>query len=212
MQEKSERYDPYTVYDPPEELILFRSITRPLAKRLKDTWIHPNYITVFGFLLTVACGLLFLDGNQQSLILGAVMLYLSFFLDKLNGDLAREKKVASEFGYFFDSACDIFGDTYVFIMLYLGSKIPLNPLVVILAIVSPLLFYYHHLASLLYLKKGVITAKTKASIFAYNRARHILTVVFFVVIGRLDLLFLAFAIFNIYVLILFVKSLVNNWR
>ena len=69
--------------------------------------VHPNVLTVAGacFGLFASAAIVF-----RHFLLGAVMLFLSGFLDMLDGALARSSKKVSVFGGFLDSVLDRYTD------------------------------------------------------------------------------------------------------
>ena len=83
-----------------------RYIQDPIAKQivhlLKNTWITPNQVTYFSVLLGFASGYAFSFASPASLILGGFLLEATLVLDCVDGQLARAKGTASEWGRLID--------------------------------------------------------------------------------------------------------------
>ena len=77
-------------------------INDPIAKTivgvLKDTFITPNQVTYLSVLVGFASGYSFSQGNSISSIFGGLLLELTLVLDCVDGQLARSKNMASDFG------------------------------------------------------------------------------------------------------------------
>lgn len=89
-------------------------ITTPLLSLFKLLKLTPNRVTAISVLLSIYTGYLFAVGN---LGFGGWMLVLSGSLDMLDGRLARETGQSTKAGAFFDSCCDRYSDSVVFIGL-----------------------------------------------------------------------------------------------
>lgn len=89
----------------------------PIAKRIN---IHPNALTVSGFLLTSVAALVM----ARRLMLGGVLVLAGGVLDMLDGIVARTRGKETEFGAFLDSVLDRYADAFLFLGLawYLGSR------------------------------------------------------------------------------------------
>jgi phosphatidylglycerophosphate synthase len=99
-------------------------LPRPLAviiaKKLAKTNITPNQISFLGFLIAVPAALLFIIGGHFYVLLGGILAFLSYFMDSLDGSLARIKKIASNYGKWIDMACCQFGEIFLFFGITLG--------------------------------------------------------------------------------------------
>ncbi len=89
-------------------------ITTPLLSLFKILKLTPNRITAISVLLSLFTGYIYATGN---LGFGGWMLVLSGSLDMLDGRLARETGQSTKAGAFFDSCCDRYSDSFVFIGL-----------------------------------------------------------------------------------------------
>lgn len=109
-------------------------ILEPIAKRLN---INPNIVTIISPFIALLSAYFFANGN---LILGALFILLSGFLDVVDGAVARYHNRASPFGAFLDSTMDRFADAIIFIGIILGGYC--NWLVGVLAIHSAITVSY----------------------------------------------------------------------
>ena len=76
---------------------------RVLPPLVRRRWVTPNGITVFAFGVGAVSVALFATGH---LLMGAVVYELRFFLDCLDGKLARVRRSSSPFGAAFDRLAD----------------------------------------------------------------------------------------------------------
>lgn len=77
--------------------------TAPTAKILSKTGVTPNTLTVMGFLVSVAAGVLI--ATEYLLVGGLVVLFAGAF-DLLDGPVARATGKTTKFGGFLDSTLD----------------------------------------------------------------------------------------------------------
>ena len=82
-------------------------ITHPIARWLSKWNVHPNTITIAGFLLTAGAGMVLATGH---LSWGGALLLLTSSTDALDGALARVTGKKSRFGAFLDSTIDRFSE------------------------------------------------------------------------------------------------------
>lgn len=82
----------------------------PAANWLVKKQVHPNSITVFGTLCTVAGGILYAAGHIRT---GGWVLSLTALFDVLDGTVARRSNRSSTFGAFLDSTLDRLADGFV---------------------------------------------------------------------------------------------------
>ncbi len=89
-----------------------RYIQDPAAKQivrlLKNTSITPNQVTYFSVLMGFASGYAFSFASTASLILGGLLLEATLVLDCVDGQLARAKGMASEWGRLIDGIAGYF--------------------------------------------------------------------------------------------------------
>lgn len=84
-----------------------------IVKPLGAAGVNPNVLTFLGFVVTLLGALAFGLGRFR---LAAAAIFLSGFLDMLDGQVARRSGRVTPFGAFLDSTLDRYSD----IMLYLG--------------------------------------------------------------------------------------------
>jgi CDP-diacylglycerol--glycerol-3-phosphate 3-phosphatidyltransferase len=121
----------------------FVRLLNPVVDTLVRNRVHPNLISSFGFLVTLAGAILIF---QRSIIAGVVVFLLGGMMDILDGRVARETGLASKFGSFYDSTLDRVSEIVVYFSLYAYFR-PLPSFwwvgyVVILAMVGSLMVSY----------------------------------------------------------------------
>ncbi len=77
--------------------------THPIARFLEKLGLHPNTVTILGFLLNIGAGMILATGRLK---LGGIVLLLASSVDSLDGALARVSGAKSRFGAFLDSTLD----------------------------------------------------------------------------------------------------------
>lgn len=80
--------------------------SRYLARWAARIGLSPNQVTVIALCVGVAAGTAFATGERAGYIVGAVLLYLSFVFDCVDGQLARYTRQYSKFGAYLDSMFD----------------------------------------------------------------------------------------------------------
>jgi phosphatidylglycerophosphate synthase len=83
-------------------------ILRPIIRLLARLGVHPNTVTLFGFLLQVGVGVVYGLGWLQ---LGGLLLLVIAPVDALDGSLARALGRKTRFGAFLDSTLDRLSDS-----------------------------------------------------------------------------------------------------
>jgi CDP-diacylglycerol--glycerol-3-phosphate 3-phosphatidyltransferase len=121
----------------------FVRLLNPVVDALVRHRVHPNLISSFGFLVTLAGAILIF---QRSIVAGMVVFLLGGMMDILDGRVARETGLASKFGSFYDSTLDRVSEIVVYFSLYAYFR-PLPSFwwvgyVVILAMVGSLMVSY----------------------------------------------------------------------
>ena len=119
--------DPVASTDTPERekgLKVFRGVVyatiEPLTRWLVRRGVHPNAITIMGFVITLAGALMFSRDHVRTA--GSLVLLGGLF-DIFDGRVARVSGLASKFGSFFDSTLDRISEIAMymgFITLYTG--------------------------------------------------------------------------------------------
>ena len=87
-----------------------RGITQPVARVLHRWGVHPNLVTLLGFLGCAGAAVVVALGRAR---LGGALLILAASLDAFDGALARFAGRDSRFGAFFDSTLDRLSDSAV---------------------------------------------------------------------------------------------------
>lgn len=95
-------------------------ITAPIAKFLSKLGIHPNTVTLLGFLLVSGAAVVLATGNLR---LGGALLLITSTADAIDGTLARLKGTKGHFGAFLDSTVDRVSDA----VLLFGLLVHLLP-------------------------------------------------------------------------------------
>lgn len=104
-----------------------RSIIRPLTSLFVGLHIHPNALTIVGFLITVLSAYFYATGD---FIRGAVVLAFAGLCDAFDGEVARMSNRVSKFGAALDSTLDRFSEFFIFgaFIYYFKSNIVLSGL------------------------------------------------------------------------------------
>jgi len=107
---------------------IYRKINRILAVKsakwlARHTTITPNQITIIPLLLYILTAYLFYLASYPALIAGGIVFLLSYFMDQLNGSLARIKGMANDFGRWLDGVSDTFGLALIYFGATLGLSI-----------------------------------------------------------------------------------------
>ena len=101
-----------------------RYIQVPIAKQivgfLKNTPVTPNHVTYFSVLVGFASGYAFSFSTPIFLILGGLLLEVTLVLDCVDGQLARAKGMASDWGRLIDGIAGYFAYLAVVIGLIKG--------------------------------------------------------------------------------------------
>ena len=94
-----------------------RYLNRPLSIRLTilllNTKIAPNHISILAFILGVMGAGFFFLGGYINLIIGGILAQIASVIDGCDGEIARLKFKASEFGGWFDAVLDRYGDAFL---------------------------------------------------------------------------------------------------
>ncbi len=93
---------------------------RPLVYAFKETPVTPNQVTVLSALLAISAAYFFSLGDTRSIIQGGIIFEISLILDSVDGELARAKGMASEWGRIVDGIGDYVSSIAVLIGLMIG--------------------------------------------------------------------------------------------
>jgi len=85
------------------------------------TNLTPNQITMIWVIVGVIGASLFIFGNYTYSIIGALLMFLAFSLDFVDGEVARYKKLTSGFGEFLDWVGTWFISLFAILTITLGS-------------------------------------------------------------------------------------------
>ena len=137
------------------EAFYTKCIVEPLLPLIGKTLITPNMITLGNMILTLLTYYLAIKGH---LIVVAVLIQVYLFLDVLDGNLARYKKMYSDLGKKLDCISDKLFYNLIFIVIGYG-RVPLGLLLAVLALVNlyaiiPTFYIVPHLRRLKVIKRG----------------------------------------------------------
>jgi phosphatidylglycerophosphate synthase len=112
----------------------------PLAQRIAGLrWVTPNRVTGMAFLLSLAAAGCFASGWLR---IGGAAFLVRFFLDCLDGKVARAQRSSSERGAFLDIAADVVGISLTFAALaWHQSRVGGLPTAVGLGLLAALVVY-----------------------------------------------------------------------
>ncbi len=99
--------------DYPLTILVFNPINLRLARWLGDTPVTPNQLTVVSFVMMAVAAVCFGAPSWPVQAVGGVLLWLSYLIDCLDGDLARYKQMKSPLGAMLDPMLDRFGEVLV---------------------------------------------------------------------------------------------------
>ncbi len=99
------------VYDGFVSRHLNRRISRPIARLLAHTPATPNQVSFAAIAVALGSMVCFIIGQN---IPGALLAQASSIIDGVDGDLARLKNMASEFGGFMDTILDRYADSVIY--------------------------------------------------------------------------------------------------
>jgi len=85
-----------------------------IVRRLLDTPVTPNHVTIASFGLRILAAYLLLAGTWAWNLLAAVSLLAGFTLDMVDGQLARARGTGSNFGAFLDKFTDRVSEVVVY--------------------------------------------------------------------------------------------------
>ena len=98
-----------------------RKISLAVSRRLIETPVTPNQVSVMVSLLGFAAAAAFMASSRGMHVFGAVLFLLSSILDGTDGEIARLKFLESRFG----SWLDFLGDNLVHVLVFFGMGVGL---------------------------------------------------------------------------------------
>jgi len=99
--------------DGPISRYLNRPISTRITRHLLRTGITPNHVSFFSFILAMVGALFFFMGGYNNLVIGALLAHVSSVIDGCDGEVARLKFQATEFGGWFDAVLDRYADAFL---------------------------------------------------------------------------------------------------
>ena len=99
--------------DGPVSRYLNRPISVRVTRPLLRTGITPNQVSAFSFMLSMTGALFFFLGGYANLVMGGILAQLSSVIDGCDGEIARLKFRATEFGGWFDAVLDRYADMFL---------------------------------------------------------------------------------------------------
>jgi CDP-diacylglycerol--glycerol-3-phosphate 3-phosphatidyltransferase len=124
---------------------IFLNLLTPLIKSLTRWGIHPNSLTLAGFVISCTAAAALITGNLRT---GGLLILLGGLCDGIDGNLARAAGKASRVGALFDSAMD----RYCELVMFLG----------IAAYFIPIKDYFSLAATFLALCGSIMVSYTRA--------------------------------------------------
>ena len=117
-----------------------RIILKPFAELMAKMGIHPNFITLFSFLIT-SSGVIWILLKKP--LIAFIWLLLSAPLDAVDGYVARISGKVSRFGAFLDSTLDRITDSLLFLsLIFVLGEDPFSFFFLSLSLVSAYLISY----------------------------------------------------------------------
>ena len=120
-------------------------LVRPAVRSAASTGVTPNHLTFLRLATGLAAAAGFSRGGVLWPDLGAVVLLISFLLDRADGELARWTGQTSQGGYRLDLICDCIATAAAFVGMGVGARNALGPasgLIGVVAAVSVSLVYW----------------------------------------------------------------------
>lgn len=86
--------------------LLNRRLSLAITRRLMNTSIRPNHISILTLVLGIVCGVLIANGKYSTILIGAIFLQFQSILDGVDGELARLRYQSSRLGQWLDTLSD----------------------------------------------------------------------------------------------------------
>ena len=97
-----------------------RKVSIPISRQLIKFPITPNMVSLFTLGVSFASGLYFGLGGYWNALIGAVLSVWASILDGCDGEVARLKLQASDFGCWLDTVCDYLYYIFIFVGMTVG--------------------------------------------------------------------------------------------
>ncbi len=101
------------ISDGPISRHLNRPMSRWLTRYLTRTGVTPNHISLASWVLSCMAAALFALGGYPALAGGGVIAQLASIIDGCDGEIARLKRLESDFGGWFDAILDRYADAFL---------------------------------------------------------------------------------------------------
>jgi CDP-L-myo-inositol myo-inositolphosphotransferase len=101
------------VSDGPVSRYLNRPISIRISKYLLKKSITPNQISLFSFIFSMVGALFFFFVGYVNLLIGGILAQIASIIDGCDGEIARLKFQASEFGGWYDAVLDRYADAFL---------------------------------------------------------------------------------------------------
>jgi len=99
--------------DGPVSRYINRPFSTRISKYLTKTRITPNFISFFSFTLAMLGAFFFFVEGYINLVIGAILAQFASIIDGSDGEIARLKFQATEFGGWFDAVLDRYADAFL---------------------------------------------------------------------------------------------------
>ncbi len=117
--------------------LIYRPITDYLTNVLVRTKINPNSITSFSIIMGLISGIFFGFGEKPYLFLGVIFSQVALILDLVDGEIARTKKMTSEFGAWYDMIANKIFKYFMFLGAMIGAyRISNDPSILIVGSIA----------------------------------------------------------------------------
>ncbi len=101
------------ISDGPVSRYLNRPVSVRMTRWLLKANITPNQISTFSFILSVTGAIFFFLEGYINLVVGAILAQLASIIDGCDGEIARLKFKASDFGGWYDAVLDRYADAFL---------------------------------------------------------------------------------------------------
>jgi len=101
------------ISDGPVSRYLNRPVSIRMTQWLLKANITPNQISTFSFILSVTGTIFFFLEGYINLVVGAILAQLASIIDGCDGEIARLKFKASDFGGWYDAVLDRYADAFL---------------------------------------------------------------------------------------------------
>ena len=99
--------------DGPISRYLNRPISTRITRHLLRTDTTPNHVSFSSFILAMLGAFFFFSGEYINLVIGAILAQVSSVIDGCDGEIARLKFQATNFGGWFDAVLDRYADGFL---------------------------------------------------------------------------------------------------